>query len=126
MTTGEPELTNDHRLAVAKAVTQFNRGLYFECHETLEDVWRVVVGPGRDFFQALIQVSAGFLHLDRGNRVGATRTFARARLGSYPAHYFGLDVAAERSRLQDALKSLENGEPASSELGPNVALRWPS
>ena len=110
----EPELTNDERSAVAKAVTQFNRGLHFECHETLEEVWRGLLGPSRDFFQALIQVSAGFHHLKRGNRVGATRTFARAlgRFEPYPAHYFGFDIAAERSRLQDLLRALEAGKIA--------------
>lgn len=103
MVPAEPELADDDRLAVAKAVMRFNRGLYFECHELLEDVWSRLRGPSRDFFQALIQVSVGFHHLERGNRAGATKTFAkaRARLDRYPARYFGFDVAAERRRLED-------------------------
>lgn len=107
----KPELTNAQRDAVVRGVAQFNRGLYFECHETLEDVWRDLRGRSRDFFQALIQVSVAFHHLERGNRVGAIRTFARAlgRLEPYPAQYFGFDVAGERIRVQELLSSLGAG-----------------
>jgi len=101
----EPELTSEQRDALAIGVAQFNQGLYFECHETLEDVWRVFKGPSRDFFQALIQVSVGFHHLERGNQLGALRTFARAlgRFEPYPAHYLGFDVAEERNRIAELL-----------------------
>ena len=94
---------------MARAVAQFNRGLHFEAHETLEEVWRGTSGPSRDFFQALIQVSVGFHHLAKGNRKGALKTFAKARerFEAYPARYFGFDVAAERSRLE----SLPDGPP---------------
>lgn len=108
----EPELTYDERLAVARATSQFNHGLYFECHETLEPIWGRLLGPSRDFFQALIQVSAGFHHLGRGNRAGALGTFTRAlgRLESYPARYFGFDLAGERARLQDLTNALRAEE----------------
>ncbi|MEO8500976.1 MAG: DUF309 domain-containing protein [Vicinamibacteria bacterium] len=116
------ELTNEQRDAVARAVVQFNQGHYFECHETLEDVWRDLRGPSRDFFQALIQVSVGFLHLERGNRVGAVRTFARAldRFKPYPAHYLGFEVATERGRVQERLNALRAGVV----MGPDPPPIW--
>lgn len=98
----EPELSSGDRRALAKAVRQFNHGRFFACHETLEGVWARLRGPSRDFFQALIQVSVGFHHLERGNRTGALRTFSKAllRFEAYPAHYLGFDVAAARARLR--------------------------
>lgn len=104
----EPELTSEQRLAFDRAVEQFNRGRYFQCHETLEEMWLGLRGPSRDFFQALIQVSVGFLHLERGNHTGATRTLTRAlaRFEPYPARYFGFDLAAERERLETLLAAL--------------------
>lgn len=104
----EPELTREQRLALDRAVEQFNRGLYFEAHETLEELWLPLRGEARDFFQALILVSVGFLHLARGNHTGATRTCTRAlaRFEPYPALYFGFDVAAERERLEHLLHAL--------------------
>jgi len=110
----EPELTIDQKAALARSVTQFNRGRYFECHETLEEMWLGLRGPSRDFFQGLIQVSVGFLHLDRGNRVGALRTFTRAmgRFERYPARYLGFDLGAERGRLQAVLDALADEDAA--------------
>ena len=115
-----PELTNDDRLALARAVAQFNRGSFFECHETLEAVWLRRRGSSRDFFQALIQVSVGFHHLERGNRMGARKTFTRAlaRFEPYPARYSGFDVAGERARLRDLLKTLQDEERAGIERPP--------
>jgi predicted metal-dependent hydrolase len=111
-------LTSAERLAVSRGVAQFNKGLYFECHETLEDLWRGLLGPSRDFFQALIQVSVGFHHLERGNRVGALRTFAKAlsRLEAYPARYLGFDVAAQ----QDWLREIPAGPPPIWRFDENV------
>ena len=108
----EPELTSEQRLALARGVAQFNRGLYFEAHEILEAVWSGLRGPSRDFFQGLIQVSVGFHHLGRGNRAGALKTFTRAlgRFESYPARYCGFDLEAERLRLQTLLAALARFE----------------
>lgn len=118
----EPELTTEQRDAFDCAVEQFNRGLYFECHETLEAMWLELRGPSRDFFQALIQVSVGFLHLERRNHTGAARTFARAvaRLEPYPARYFGFDLAAERERLETILAAPRGDTAAMSSPPP----RW--
>lgn len=53
------------------AVDQFNRGEFWECHETLEDVWRATPYPLRFFYHALIKVAVGFHHMSRHNRHGA-------------------------------------------------------
>ncbi len=109
----EPELTSEQRRALSQGVAEFNRGLYFECHDTLEELWSGFRGPSRDFFQGLIQVSVGFHHLERGNRAGALKTFARAlgRFEPYPARYLGFDLAAERARLR-AVGAALTGEEA--------------
>ena len=108
----EPELTSEQRRALARGVAQFNRGFYFECHETLEEMWSDLRGSSRDFFQGLIQVSVGFHHLGRGNRAGALKTFTRAlgRFESYPARYCGFDLEAERLRLHALLAALASFE----------------
>lgn len=118
----EPELTSEQRLAFDRAVDQFNRGRYFDCHESLEGMWLGLRGPSRDFFQALIQVSVGFLHLERGNHTGAARTFTRAlaRFEPYPARYFGFDLAAERDRLKTVLTALADECAAA----PSPRPRW--
>jgi predicted metal-dependent hydrolase len=59
--------------AVLKAVAQFNAGEFWECHETLEDFWGDEQGPLRDFYHGVIQVAAGFVHVQRRNWYGAVR-----------------------------------------------------
>lgn len=56
-----------------KACDEFNGGLYFECHETLEEIWQEEQGEVRDCYKGLIQLAAGFLHITRNNYVGANR-----------------------------------------------------
>jgi hypothetical protein len=95
-------------------VRQFNEGFFFECHDTLEDLWGGIRGPSRDFFQGLIQVSVAFYHLSNGNAAGAESMFARAlkRFEAYPETYFGFDLAGQRREIQDRLRQIRSGVAA--------------
>ena len=54
-----------------RAIEQFNAGEFWECHETLEDVWRETPYPFRLFYHAVIKTAVGFHHLSAHNRHGA-------------------------------------------------------
>ena len=56
---------------LAKAIRQFNARLFWECHETLEDLWRATPYPLRFFYHAIIKLAVGFHHMSRHNRHGA-------------------------------------------------------
>jgi predicted metal-dependent hydrolase len=104
----------EEREAFERGVAEFNDGLYFECHDTLEDLWAGLRGPSRDFFQGLIQVSVAFYHLTNGNTAGAASMFERAlkRFERYPDRYFGFDLAAHRAELRTWLSRVRSGEDA--------------
>jgi len=93
-------------------MAQFNQALFFECHDTLEDVWTGVRGPSRDFFQGLIQVAVGFYHLGNDNRAGSATMLRRglSRLAKYPDAYGGLDLARLRREVQEWLERVESGD----------------
>ena len=93
-----PPLDPEIDRAVREAVAQFNAGCFFECHDTLEEVWIETRGRSRLFLQGLIQVAAGFHHLGNGNRVGAGRQLHRGiqKLIGYPEGYAGIDLASLR------------------------------
>ena len=78
-----------------EAVDQFNRGQYFECHETLEQLWTQEIGPIRSFHQGIIQVATGFHHLRRGNLRGARICLdgGLERLRAAPPELQQVDVA---------------------------------
>jgi predicted metal-dependent hydrolase len=108
----EPELTAEERRQVTEGMDQFNRGLFFECHDTLEDVWTGVRGPSRDFFQGLIQVAVGFYHLGNDNRGGAATMLRRGlgRLAKYPDGYGGVELVRLRGEVQEWLERVESGD----------------
>jgi predicted metal-dependent hydrolase len=88
-----------------RAVAQFNRREFFECHETLEALWLAEPGMVRRVYQGILQVGVGFLHLLRGNYAGATGVLANglARLEAFGPVCLGLDIAglcAEAARCQ--------------------------
>lgn len=124
--TPEPALDPEERQAFERGVAEFNAGLFFECHDTLEDLWTGVRGPSRDFFQGLIQVAVAFHHLTRGNLAGAESLLLRAlgRLEKYPDRYFGFDLAGQRAELTAWLgrvRAADLGDLALAELP-----KWPA
>lgn len=98
----EPALDAEERAAFERGVAEFNAGLFFECHDTLEELWSGLRGPWRDFFQGLIQVAVAFYHLDSGNLGGAQSMLDRAlrRFEGYPARYYGFDLEGHRRELE--------------------------
>jgi predicted metal-dependent hydrolase len=120
----EPQLSPEDLDAFRRGVAEFNAGYYFECHDTLEEIWSGVRGEPRDFFQGLIQVSVGFYHLNGGNAAGALSMFGRAlkRLERYGERYWGFDVAALRREIGGWAERLRSGAPLP--LEPQAPPRW--
>lgn len=99
----EPVLDDADLASFRKAVGEYNERLFFECHDTLEEVWSGLRGPSRDFFQGLIQVAVAFHHVSNGNAAGAASMIDRAlgRFRAYPGRYFGFDLDAQRAELAE-------------------------
>lgn len=93
-----------------RACAEFNSGLFYECHESLEEVWQEERGPVRDLYKGLIQVAAAFVHLSRGNYAGAER-LCRTAIG-YLAPYrsegaLGFDVEQICRDAEDAYARIQ-------------------
>ena len=90
-----PPLSEPEKLeALAKGVREFNSWRFYDCHETLEDVWRAEGPELADFFQGIIKVAAAFHHLLRGNHRGAVNLLGHALtlLAPYRPACLGVDV----------------------------------
>jgi predicted metal-dependent hydrolase len=57
--------------ALLKAFGEFNRGDWYECHETLEDLWIGSENEIRWFYQGMLQIAVALLHWRNGNYGGA-------------------------------------------------------
>ncbi|HZP95912.1 MAG TPA: DUF309 domain-containing protein [Candidatus Limnocylindria bacterium] len=88
---------------------QFNRGEFFEQHETLELLWRATRTPDRGLYHGILQIGVGFHHWREGNFHGATVLLDEgiARLAPFAPRCHGVDVdaliadaSAARARLE--------------------------
>jgi len=59
-----------------QAFGEFNRGDWFDCHETLEDLWIGAEGEFRYFYQGLLQIAVALHHWRNGNFGGAVSLLA--------------------------------------------------
>ena len=94
-------------------IAQFNAGEYWECHETLETIWRVEPDHIRYLYQGILQVGVGFYHLRRGNWRGAVNKLRSglAYLEPSAPTCMGVDVARLRAESGDILAQLETLGP---------------
>lgn len=53
------------------AIRQFNGREWYECHETIEELWLGETGEMKDFLQGTLQISVALLHWRNGNFGGA-------------------------------------------------------
>lgn len=86
----------------------FNRGEYFEAHETLEEAWNEDETPGRELYRAILQVAVAYLQIERGNYNGAVKMFLRMRqwFAPLPDRCRGVDIERLRSDAQRVYEAL--------------------
>ena len=56
---------------ILRAYGEFNRGDWYDCHETLEDLWIGSEDEPRWFYQGLLQIAVALLHWRNGNYGGS-------------------------------------------------------
>jgi len=112
------------------AIEQFNRGAYFEQHETLETLWRAEPREVRRLYQGILQIGVAFHHLRRLNHRGAVRLLGRglAAIEPFSPVCQQVDVAALAAAARRALAALVALGPARAAefdwtLAPKIGLR---
>jgi predicted metal-dependent hydrolase len=110
---------NDPRFL--KGIEEFNQGLFFECHETLEEIWLEEHGHDRTFFQGLIQIAAGYYKLQQGVPAGAIKLWRMGleKLAPYGANYEGIELESLGNSVRASLTALE-GTQRSGDAVPAV------
>ena len=109
----------------------FNRGLFYESHDVLEELWLSDRHGGDGaFYKGLIQFAGAFVHLQKHNDLrprlrpaAALFKLARSNLSGYPARHRRLDVAVVLATIEDWLLRLEAGEFSVNPLTPENAPR---
>lgn len=96
-----------------RAAAMFNAGLFFECHEYLEDAWRAAREPERTFFHGLVQAAAACYHLEKGNLHGARTLAGKAieKLRPYVPVHQDVDVSGLLAGLDGARAAMDAVPP---------------
>lgn len=92
----------------------FNRQLFYEAHDVLEELWLGDRhGPAGNFYKGLIQLAGAFVHIQKNRRGPAAALFrlARANLESYPTPYQQLDLQAVLGIVEAWLIQLQEDVP---------------
>ena len=89
----------------------FNGLRYWHAHEAWETLWRAADEEDRDFYQGLIMVAAGLLHLQRRNARGARNKLGEglAKLKKYEPAHRGLVVSELVAKGKQTLADLNQG-----------------
>ena len=115
--------------ALLEAIAQFNRGEFFEQHETLELLWRAERRDIRYLYQGILQIGVAFHHLRRLNHHGTVYMLTRGPryLAPFAPRCQGVDVQRLLDDAAAALREVERlGPPRLAEfdwrLAPQVRL----
>ena len=88
----------------------FNRQLFYEAHDVLEDLWLLdKLGPDGNFYKGLIQLTGAFVHLQKSRLRPAAALFklARTNLEKYPSPHEQLDLHCVLRLIAAWLQHLE-------------------
>jgi uncharacterized protein len=110
-------------LKLLEGIEQFNRGEYYDCHETLEEIWRDEQGKIRDLYKGILQIGVAIYHAKRSNLRGAMRLISSGMelLSPFAPQCMGIDVAC---LLQSAGQFREelNGFAPEQGVSPRATL----
>ena len=92
-----------------KGIEEFNQGYFFECHETLEEIWLEEHGKDRGFYQGIIQIAAGYFKWEQGVLIGAIKLLRSGleKLAVYPPMHLGVNLDSFTQGVKGNLKEIE-------------------
>jgi predicted metal-dependent hydrolase len=96
-----------------EGIAQFNRGEYFEQHETLELLWRAERRDIRYLYQGILQIGVAFHHLRRRNHHGTVYMLTRGSryLAPFAPRCQRVDVQHLLDAAATALREVERLGP---------------
>lgn len=94
------------------SVELFNQGQWYPCHDGFEELWHETQGSSRKALQGILQIAVAHIHLERGNRRGATVLLGEGlgRLRAYGPSQLGLDLDALRHSAALRLQALQQDD----------------
>jgi uncharacterized protein len=104
---GEVSPHRSFRQTVEDARDLFNSERYWESHEVLEGLWRVLTGDEKKYIQGVILVCAAFVHHQKGEEGVALGVLRRAekQISLKNVEHLGIDSKALQEEVGRILKT---------------------
>lgn len=107
----------------------FNRQLFYEAHDVLEELWLAERhGPNDGFYKGLIQFAGAFVHLQKNRLRPAAALFklSLSYLSKYPDHHEHLYLVRVQVTIRDWVENLQVSDfavnPLNSRTPPKLEL----
>jgi predicted metal-dependent hydrolase len=99
-----------------EGIRQFNAQEFFQCHETLENLWQNYQEPSRKAIQGIIQIAVAYYHLRNGNLPGARKLFQAglSKIKDFSPTCLGIDIDQLVASVEASMTCL--GETGSQTL----------
>ncbi|HYL65851.1 MAG TPA: DUF309 domain-containing protein [Nitrosopumilaceae archaeon] len=93
--------------AVEKGREYFNYERFWECHETLEGVWKKTYEGEKDLVQGIILVAAAFVHYQKNEDDICLSILKRAieKFGNSSGKYYNIDVDVLQNKVSEIISS---------------------
>lgn len=120
----------EHLKKMKLGIEQFNDQLYWECHESLEDIWiEDKQDAARNVYWAVIQVAAACIHYRDDNIVGARGMIAKAKekFKRCRDQHILTDLAfkfLDWEELEKTVFAIKDKDPALEEFEPLYNFRF--
>ncbi len=102
-----PPTVPDKLETIKEAINLFNEERYWECHEILENLWRVLKGDKKILVQAIILVCAAFVHFQKDEADVAISMLQRyqSKLRWHDRFYEGIDLEKLREGVAEIIRT---------------------
>tara|TARA_Y100001968_G_scaffold300918_1_gene312793 strand:+ start:409 stop:786 length:378 start_codon:yes stop_codon:yes gene_type:complete len=99
-----------HDVRFKKGIELFNSADWYLAHDIFEDLWHETLGPSRQFVQAIVQIAVAEVHLQNGNKNGATLLYGEAfgRLNKVNTSELDLDINQLKNCIKQRLGYLQS------------------
>ena len=107
-------LINDSRFEIG--MNLFNSCQWYKSHDVFEEIWHETNCSGRQVLQGILQIAVAQVHLENGNKNGATILYGEAlgRLKRYKSDDLGLDLTSLCRCITERLRFLQTGKDLST------------
>ncbi len=102
-----PPTVPDKAKTMVEAKHLFNDERYWECHEILENIWRVLKGDEKTLMQGIILVCAAFVHFQKNEADVALSMLQRyqSKLRWHESFYEGIDLETLRDGVAEIIRT---------------------